>query len=186
MNEKLPTRPKEGLQETQEVSVEVTGKDTPIEKPVTKQESTITPEAVKKDIEETAVPAEKIREKITLEEEQQLQYHPGDHKTLKQVAFRQTLQSVQSRLSGAERLLSKLVHNQTADMVSNIAARSIARPAGILGSGVVGLLGSSVLLYLSKEFGYAYNYFSFLALMVVGYVFGVVFEFIIRAIKNRR
>ncbi|MDB5163699.1 MAG: hypothetical protein JWS12_316 [Candidatus Saccharibacteria bacterium] len=107
---------------------------------------------------------------------------------IKQQAFNKTLKRVQSRLNPTERAFSKVVHQPVVDKFSTVTAKTVARPSGILTGGICALLGSLGLLYLSKTYGFTYNYLVFFATFIIGYAVGVGIELIIWVLlrQNKR
>lgn len=111
-------------------------------------------------------------------------YVPGLHKALKTEGYERSLKKIQSRLSAPERAASKIIHKPAVDTASNVLAGTVAKPSGILGAGIVSLVGSSILLYMAKYYGFTYNFFAFFVLLVAGYFLGVLLELFFRAFKK--
>jgi hypothetical protein len=108
----------------------------------------------------------------------------GAYAALKGQTYDRTLNRIQNRLSKSERALSKIAHNKTVDSISSGVAKTAARPSGILVGGIVSLFGSLVLLYMSKNYGFEYNFLSFFVFMILGFVAGVLIELSIYAIRK--
>jgi uncharacterized membrane protein YraQ (UPF0718 family) len=66
---------------------------------------------------------------------------------------------------------------------ANHEAKSVGRPSGIIGGGLMALIGTSIYYYLSRHYGYSYNSFVFLLLMLVGFVLGWSIEVTIKFYK---
>lgn len=114
----------------------------------------------------------------------QAQY--GSLKQLKAESYRRTLTRIQSRLSAPDRVFSSIIHHPVVESVSNVAAKTAARPSGILGGGFFALVGSGVLLYLARSYGFVYNYFAFIALFIIGFAIGLLLEGLVRLVRVRR
>lgn len=110
----------------------------------------------------------------------------GAYAELKGQTYARTLRHVQRRLSASERTMSKVMHNKAVEKVSDGIGKTVARPSGILGGGIVSLLGSCILLYMSKQYGFEYNFFVFFALMGGGFLLGVVLELCIFALRRTK
>jgi len=110
----------------------------------------------------------------------------GSHQELKTTAYNRTLSSIQSRLKGPEKGFSKLIHKPTIEKLSNFGSQTVARPSGILGGGVCALIGSSLLVYLSKHYGFEYNYLVFVILFIAGYLVGSLLEIVVRLLFRHR
>ncbi len=105
---------------------------------------------------------------------------------LKTDAYKKTLKRVQQRLKPADRTLSKIVHNKTVESISNVGAQTMARPSGLLGGSICAFLGSLVLLYSAKHYGFRYNYFMFFIFFVGGFLVGLGIELLIWLVYTRK
>jgi hypothetical protein len=113
---------------------------------------------------------------ITVGEREATQDTPGMQRELKQVAYTRGMERIRSNLSAPERAFSKLVHNPAVDAVSNGVGRTLARPSGILAGALAALIGSTLLVYFSRHYGFTYNYLIFVLLYIGGYALGLVIE----------
>lgn len=104
----------------------------------------------------------------------------------KSQTYNRTLKRVQQRLNISERLMSKAMHHKVVEKVSDNVGKTAARPSGILGGGVVALIGSFALLYVSKKYGFEYNFFVFFLLLLGGFMAGLLLELIIYAIRKAK
>jgi hypothetical protein len=105
---------------------------------------------------------------------------------LKSQTYSRTLKRVQQHLSSPERTMSKLMHNKAIEKVSDGVGKTAARPSGILGGGIVAFVGSLLLLYMTKKYGFEYNPTMFLIFLGCGFFLGVLLEFAIFAAKKVR
>jgi len=106
-------------------------------------------------------------------------------KTVKKLRMKQSLSQVQRELTPMERSLSKLIHQPAVRAVSELSAKTISRPSGLLGGGLFAFLGSSAYLFMAKFIGFRYNYLVFLLLFVGGFVLGLVLELLLRLVRPR-
>jgi len=106
---------------------------------------------------------------------------------LKKLTLNRELKSIRRKLPKNERMLSGFVHQPVVRVVSEAASKTVTRPSGMLGGGIVAFLGSTGYLYLAKHIGFTYNYFVFLLLFVGGFVVGLVLELLVyMATSSRR
>lgn len=125
-------------------------------------------------------------QEISVSERESGNHSPiGVHRELKQVAYSRSMERIRSKLSRPERLLSKVIHNPGVDAVSTVVARTVARPSGILTGSLCALAGSLALLYLTKRYGFSYNYLIFLFLYIGGYLAGLLIELMVRLLRRR-
>lgn len=100
-------------------------------------------------------------------------------KQLKKIALRRELKLIRQHLSPASRSVSRLVHQPVIRLVSEATDKTVGRPSGLLGGGLVAFLGTTTYFYLSKHIGFTYNYTVFLALFVGGFAVGICLEFLV-------
>jgi hypothetical protein len=93
---------------------------------------------------------------------------------LKEIAFQRLLKRTRRHLSPYSRTMSKVIHQPIVDKASETVAKTV---------GIVALTGTSIYYYLTKHFGYHYNPFVFLALMMAGFVLGWLAEVLYKSLK---
>lgn len=110
----------------------------------------------------------------------------GVYTTMKSQTYTRTLGRIRSRLSMPDKALSKVMHNKIIEPLSEGLGKTAARPSGLLGGGIVALLGSTVLLYMAKHYGFRYNFFVFFILLAGGFIMGILAELLIRSVARLR
>lgn len=106
------------------------------------------------------------------------------NRELKHMAYQRTLKRVRSRLPAPARTFSKFVHQPVVEAMSEVGAKTVARPSGILAGGIVAFLGSSVFLWISRHYGYEYNFLLFALLFVGGFFVGLLIELLLRLVRK--
>lgn len=101
------------------------------------------------------------------------------NRELKQITLRRELQHIQRKLPTPQRTLSKIVHQPVVRVVSEAAGKTVSRPSGLLGGGLMAFLGTTGYLYLARHVGFTYNYLIFLLLLVGGFLLGVGLELLV-------
>lgn len=109
----------------------------------------------------------------------------GNHQLLKKDAYKQILKRTQEQLSKPSRAFSQLIHNKTVESLSNVSAKTVARPSGFLGAGLGAFVGSLVSVYTSQHYGFRYNFGMFIALFVGGFIFGLLIELMLKMLMKR-
>ena len=104
----------------------------------------------------------------------------------KKLRMRQNLKKVQSKLSPRKRAFSKVIHRPNVQKVSELSAKTVARPSGLFGGGLVAFLGSSLYLAYAHYIGFTYNFFVFLLLFAFGFLVGVIGEYAVFAFKHKK
>lgn len=106
---------------------------------------------------------------------------------LRAITQHRELRHLQGLENPVQRQFSKLIHQPAVRATSEAAARTVSRPSGLLGGGLVALVGTSSYLYLAKHIGFSYNYGVFALLFIGGFILGLVLEFILHlAISHSR
>ena len=103
---------------------------------------------------------------------------------LKADVFRRIIHGAQAHLKGPDRVLSKVIHNKTIDKASGIGAKTIARPWGLFVGGIFAFIGSLVVLYAAKHYGFSYNLLLFFMLFGAGFILGTALELTFRVFRR--
>lgn len=130
-------------------------------------------EHIRRNIDKQAVTAEKTH----AEQEPQ---HQQEHVTreLKAIRYNETLRYIKRHLTKSERRLSTVIHAPVIEKASEIGAKTIARPSGILGGGLFALVGSIFVLYIARRYGFEVPNSLFMVLFVLGFGAGILSELI--------
>lgn len=134
------------------------------------------------DVKEHAISGKEIS--VGEHEQTQNQSPMAITKEIKAKAYRKTLAEAQRRLPKTERTFSKIIHQPMVESISEVGSKTVARPSGILGGGICAFLGTSVLFYMSKHYGYQFNFLIFLLLFVGGFSFGMILELIFNGLRK--
>lgn len=139
---------------------------------------------IQKKVEQEAVSGKELAPKA--EQHNQASTHMSAGKDLKNLTFNRTLVRIRKRLNRPEKALSAIIHQPAVDKVSEIAANTIARPTGLFGGGLLALVGTSTVLYLTRKHGYEFNYLVFVMLFVAGFAIGSLLELIVKLALRRK
>lgn len=93
-------------------------------------------------------------------------------------SYSRTMSRVQNELSTGSRIFSKFVHNKIIDSTSNFVGNTIARPNAILAGAVVGFILTLLVYTIAKTTGYALSGFETIASFIVGWIIGIVFDYL--------
>jgi hypothetical protein len=143
----------------------------------------------RKGVQETTRSERQVNPLDKLQEAEKAQQGPSPthiNRELKQVTLQRELTQIRRHLSAPERQLSKIIHQPVVRKVSEVSGKTVSRPSGMLGGGILAFLGSSSYLYLAKHQGFKYNYAVFLALFLGGFFVGVALELIVWTATHSR
>lgn len=107
-------------------------------------------------------------------------------KKIKAETYQKTLSNVRAELSKGNQILSKVVHQPIIESVSEIGAKTVARPSGILTGGIVGFFGSILILFYAKSIGFVVPSSSFILLFLLGFSVGLLLESIWKLYIKRK
>ncbi len=107
------------------------------------------------------------------------------NKQLKDMAYSRSMTRVRKHLSLPSKLFSKAIHSKILDKPSEVVGNTVARPSGMLGGALLATIGTSVLLWVTKHYGYSYNYLAVIMLFALGMIFGLVTELIWKSLKRK-
>jgi len=113
-------------------------------------------------------------------------HHHYITKKIKAVTYKKTLSETRKNLSKPEKVFSKLIHQPVVESVSEVGAKTIARPSGILSGGVVGFFGSTLLIFFAKDIGFELPSSAFIVLFMAGFIVGIGLELLWSMIMKRR
>lgn len=105
---------------------------------------------------------------------------------LKDSKYEQVLIQTQAQLQGPSNAFSKVIHKPVIERISSATAETIARPSGLLGGSIGALLGSLLVLFSAKHYGFAYNFLLFVFIFGVGFIVGLATEGLMNLLRHRR
>lgn len=139
-------------------------------------------EHIRSSIEREAKEADYAKETQPRHEQQ-----PSHHyitKKIKAEQYRKTLKHIQEILPKRQQRFSAFVHQPTIERISEVGAKTIARPSGILGGALLALVGSLVVLYTARRIGFEIPNSIFAILFALGFVAGICFELATTLLKK--
>ncbi|MEO6513166.1 MAG: hypothetical protein ABIR37_00610 [Candidatus Saccharimonadales bacterium] len=107
-------------------------------------------------------------------------------KELRTLTSARSLTSIRNRLPLADKALSAVVHQPVVRVMSDVTAKTVARPAALFTGGLLAFVGSSLYLYLASHIGFTYNYVVAGLFFAAGFVLGIVIEGIFTLISRAK
>lgn len=127
-----------------------------------------------------------LREQLSTTERAQPNQPLHVNRELKSITLNRELAAIRRKLSAPQRSFSKVIHQPVIRAVSEPLGKTVSRPSGLLGGGLVAFLGTTSYLYLAKRTGMSYNYFVFLALFFGGFIVGLLLELVVFVATSSR
>jgi len=148
-----------------------------------KHESEVDINKLEERAEHEARPAEALRHKT--EEDQYKPTQSFVNWELKNLAYSRLLNRARKKLSPGQKAMSKVIHQPAINAVSEATAKTIGRPSGLLGGGILAFCGTTIYYYVCQHYGYDYNFFIFIFLLVVGLLTGWFAELLLHLLRKR-
>lgn len=142
-------------------------------------------ESIQKSIEAHAKSSAETRQPIHESDNHAVRHYYVNNE-LKKMSFERTMVRIRKTLSPAERVFSKVIHQPAIDELSELGAKTVARPPALLGGGVFALVGSVGYYWISRHYGYEYNFSVFLIFLTAGLIAGLLLEFTSKLLSGRR
>lgn len=108
------------------------------------------------------------------------------NRELKNITLNRELAAIRRRESAPQRALSKIIHQPVIRAVSEPLGKTVSRPSGLLGGGLVAFIGTSAYLYIAQKNGQRYQYTVFLVLFAGGFIIGLLLELLVYAATSSR
>jgi hypothetical protein len=102
-----------------------------------------------------------------------------------QVNFKETMQSVQRRLSPVSRQFSRFIHAPAIEKTSEVLEQTVARPSVSAGTTITALVVGSAFYFTAFHYGYMLSGSELLFSFVVGALIGIVLEALWRTAFRR-
>lgn len=101
-------------------------------------------------------------------------------------SFTTTMKRAQSEMSGPSRAFSKVIHNKAVERTSEVIGSTVARPDAILSGSFFAALLVLGLYVLARYNGFSLSGFETIGAFILGWVIGLVFDFLRLMITGKR
>jgi hypothetical protein len=101
-------------------------------------------------------------------------------------SFNATMDEVYTQMSAPSRAFSKIIHNKTIEKVSDTAASTVARPNAILSGAVFAFVLTLGVYLVAKNLGYPLSGFETIGAFALGWVVGIIYDFLKVMITGRK
>ena len=136
---------------------------------------------------EKATSKEKLAEKHeTSRERSPAEKRNSFSKAEKAASYRAIMNETRQQMSAPSRTFSKVIHNKTVERVSEVAGNTVARPDAILSGAVLAFVMTLGVYLVAKNLGYPLSGFETIGAFAVGWVLGIIFDFIKVMVTGRK
>lgn len=101
-------------------------------------------------------------------------------------SFKATMSEVRTQMSAPSRVFSKIIHNKTVEKVSEAAGSTVARPNALLSGAVFAFLLTLAVYLVAKNLGYPLSGFESIGAFALGWIIGLIYDFLKVMITGRR
>ncbi len=95
----------------------------------------------------------------------------------RKASFEQTMDDVRKHLPRSTRSFSGFIHNPSIEQISDTLGKTVARPNAILAGGVTAFVVVLVLYFYAKYAGFSLSGSETIIAFVIGWAFGILFDF---------
>ena len=107
-------------------------------------------------------------------------------KQAKDAAFKKTMKSIQKDMNPVERTFSKFIHNPVVEKTSEVAGKTVARPAAMLSGSLTALILVSIVYAVAHHYGYLLSGFEWIATFLIGWIIGLIIDWVRVGLLGRR
>jgi hypothetical protein len=107
-------------------------------------------------------------------------------KKQKDASFKRRMQEVQSHESTASKAFSKLIHNKVVEKTSDVVGSTVARPNAILAASVTAFVLTLAVYVMAKIIGYQLSGFETIAAFIIGWVIGILYDYLRVVITGKK
>jgi uncharacterized membrane protein YdbT with pleckstrin-like domain len=136
--------------------------------------------------EATRAEKEQQKEEVALEKSPAERRVLGPNKAEEEVSFKATMKEVRSQMSVPSRTFSKVIHNKAVEKVSEGVGSTVARPNAILTGAIFAFALTLGVYLLAKNLGYPLSGFETIAAFILGWILGIVYDFLKVMVTGRR
>jgi hypothetical protein len=99
-------------------------------------------------------------------------------KKQKEASFKRQMKEIQADQPPVSRAFSKVIHNKAVEKTSDIVGATVARPNAILAGAVTAFVLTLAVYTIAKIYGYPLSGFETIAAFIIGWIGGIVFDYL--------
>lgn len=107
-------------------------------------------------------------------------------KMQREKAFKSTIKEVQSHMSPAEKATSRIIHAKSIEKTSDALGSTILRPNAMLAGSVSAFIFVTAFYFIAKNYGYQLSGFETIGAFIIGWVFGILYDYLRVLIRGHR
>lgn len=103
-----------------------------------------------------------------------------------EASYNATMDEVRTHMSAPSKAFSKVIHNKVVDGVSNAVGSTVARPNAILSGAVFAFVLTLAIYLVAKNLGYPLSGFETIGAFILGWILGILYDFLKVMITGRK
>lgn len=107
-------------------------------------------------------------------------------KKQKEASFKRQMKEIQASQPPVSRAFSKVIHNKVVEKTSDIVGATIARPNAILAGAATAFVLTLIVYVTAKVLGYALSGFETIAAFIIGWVAGIIYDYLRIVITGKK
>lgn len=107
-------------------------------------------------------------------------------KAERDTSFKATMNEVQSQMSAPSRTFSKVIHTKGIEKTSEAVGATIARPNALLSGAIFAFVLTLTVYLVAKNIGYPLSGFESIGAFILGWIIGLVYDFIKVMVTGRK
>ncbi len=111
---------------------------------------------------------------------------PAKRRADRKASYKKTMKETQAHMKPAERTFSKVIHNPVVEKTSEAVGGTVARPNAILAGSLSAFLLTLGIYLFAKHYGYPLSGFETIAAFILGWVVGILFDYLRVMITGKR
>lgn len=104
----------------------------------------------------------------------------------KEASFKRQMRDVQAVQGPINRTFSKIIHNKVVEKTSEAVGSTVARPDAILSGAVFAFILSLIVYVIAKNIGYQLSGFETIGSFVVGWLVGLIYDYLKIVITGKK
>ncbi len=101
-------------------------------------------------------------------------------------SFKSQMTHVQNEMNASNKLISKFIHSRPVETTSDFIGSTFARPNALLSGSIAAFISITVLYFVAKYYGFRLSGFETIAAFVLGWVFGILYDYFSVMIRGRK
>lgn len=135
---------------------------------------------------ELAEKADEARDEEETQKTKAIERHRGapSKKQLKE-SFNSEMKNVRTEMNLGERMASRFLHSAPIEKTSEFVSTTLARPNAMLSGSIAAFVCITLVYFVARHYGYQLSGFETIVAFVLGWVIGIVYDYVIGLIRRR-